>query len=346
MRNYKKIILLLVLLFLISTVTSCMGEHDIKEVREKIEKELYKEYGKEFVVDRIGTRSSREEEFYQARIYPKSIIGTSKEDDEYYYGKASVEKEVFKLGGVADTYGEIKRSLEIENEILYKSRKTFGERVLLKVDQRYEKKNSNGYFVSYLNPSYKEVMERIEKEPKQHRLLLDLDIYIFDRIENKTEKEQRREDIFKFVQYLKEEGLFKYLEMRVVIMDERVLAASYDKFARKVYFSDKVKKEIPEEDTTVELPPLKLRKEMSKQLQKEVKEMSEEKLLINMQKIKKDELNYKDIRKWNSKHQVLIYSEKILKERYGHDSSYERIDDYEDINDISIEDNLEYVYVN
>ena len=45
------------------------------------------------MVDRIGTRSSRGEEFYQARIYPESIIGTNKEGDEYYYGKASVEKE-------------------------------------------------------------------------------------------------------------------------------------------------------------------------------------------------------------------------------------------------------------
>lgn len=55
-------------------------------------------------------------------------------------------------------------------------------------------------------------------------------IYIFDRIENEKEKEERREQIFDFVQYLKEEGLFRYLEMGVIFIDEQVLAPSYHKY--------------------------------------------------------------------------------------------------------------------
>ena len=348
MRNQKKIILLLVLIFLMSTATACMGGHDIQEMRKKIKKELYEEYGEEFVVDRIGTRSSRGEEFYQARIYPKSIIGTLKEGDEYYYGEATVEKKAFELGNVGNNYGEIKRNIEIENDLLDKAKELYGKKVLLKADQRYQKRNSNGYFVGYLDPSYEEVMRRINKEPSQHRLLLNLDIYIFDRIEDRKEKEQRRKDIFQFVQHLKEKGLFEYLEMRVVIMDERVLAPSYDKFARKVYFADKIEKEIPEENTTVKLPPLKLRKKMSKELQKEVMEISEKELLSNMQKIRKDELTYDEIGRWNCHYQSIIYSEGILKEKYS--TSLEKhpevLRNYGELEDIKIGPNLEYIYIN
>jgi hypothetical protein len=315
MKNYKTILVLLVLILLVITVTACTGGHDVEEVRSKIEEELYQEYDKEFVVDRIGTRSSNGDEFYQARIYPKSILGTPKEGDKYYYGKASIEKEMFGLAdGVADTYGELKRSIEIENRLLDKAKEFFGERVLLKVEQRYEKRNSNGYFVSYLDPSYKEVMKRIEKEPTQHRLLLDLDAYIFDRIENKEEKEKRREDIFEFVQYLKEEGLFDYLEMGIVFIDERVLAPSYDKFARELYFADKEEKEIA--GKSVRMPPIRLRKSMSKKLQEEIKKISEKDLLANMNKIRKEELSYQKIGKYNEQYFVWICSLKMLKEKY------------------------------
>ena len=344
MKIYRRILLFLVLICLAAAVTACM-EPSIEEVRKKIKKELYDEYGEEFVVDRIGTRSSRGDEFYQARIYPKSIVGTPKENDEYYYRKASVEKGSFELGGVADTYGELKRSLEIENDLLGKTKELFGEGVLLKVTQRYEKRNSNGYFVSYLNPSYEKVMRKIEKQPKQHRLLLKLYVYVFKRIEDKAEKEKRREDIFEFVQYLKGEGLFKYLELGVIFMDERVLADSYDSYKWEVEDAPKVEKEIQGE--TVDLPPMELRKEMSEELQKEVDQMSEGELLNNMKEIRKDELSYNGLIKYNGNYGFFMKSPKLLEEDYnsylsnGGDKKY-----YKTIKDVYIGRYRHYIYFN
>ncbi|MFW6410339.1 MAG: hypothetical protein ACOCZR_04780 [Halanaerobiales bacterium] len=317
-----------------------------EEIKEKFKEELYDKYGEEFVVDRIGLRMSTGDKFYQARIYPESIIGTNKQYDDYYYGKASMDIKDGKLSGVADTYREIQRNFEIEDKLKPKAKELFGERVLFKVRQRYEKKNSNDTFVSYLNPSLEEVLERIEEDPDKHRLMLDLDLYIFNRIENDEEKEQRREDIFEFVQYLKEEGLYDYLEMRVVFVDERVLADSYVEYEMKVRRAEKVVVEIEEDDTTMELPPKDLRQEISEVLQDELEEMSGEELISNMEGIRKEDLSYEGIGKWNSQYQSLVYSEGILKERYGHGSDYEGIKDYIEINDVEIYADLEYVYMN
>ena len=340
-------IILVPLVLILLSVSPFSLNHDIGDVRTKIEDHLYEKYGEEFVVDRIGTRSSRGDEFFQARIYPKSIVGTEKQGDSYYYGKASVDKESFgRLGGVADTYGEINRSLELEEFLTPKAKDLFGERILFKIDQRYERKNEYDTFISYLSPDLDHVFEVMEEEPERHRLMLDLDLYVFDRIEDEQEKEERREDIFEFIQYLKEEGLFGHLEMRVVFVDERVLAPSYDDFESEIKFSDKVEVEIEEEDTTVELPPKELRREMSEELQEEICEMSEEELLESIRDISKDELNYDDLSRWNSHYLTWIYSPKMIKERYTSSYDEDTVRDYNEINDIRMGPNLEYIYIN
>jgi len=322
----------------------------IERVREKMKKELKEEYGEEFVVYNIGLRSATGDKFYQARIYPKSIEGTLKENDRYYYGKATIDKGMFGLGGVADTYGEIKRSIEIEKDLLEKLKKIFGERILLKVDQMYEKKNKNDSYVSYLNPTYEEVMQRIKEEPDRHRLLLELYLYIFDRIDSKQEKEKRRKDIFKFVQYLKEEGLFRYLEMGVIFIDERILAPSYEEYKDKMYDREWITKEIDGE--TIELPPKNFRRKMSQELQQEIDRMSQKRLIETMQGIRKSELAYEGISRYNTQYIEWIYSIKMLKENYN--TSYEEyeeqgiLDNYQYINknDIEIVRDLEYIYIN
>ncbi|MEJ6952490.1 hypothetical protein, partial [Natronospora cellulosivora (SeqCode)] len=311
--------------------------------REKMETHLYEKYGEEFVVDRIGQRSSRDDVFYQARIYPKSIIGTNRQWDNYYYGELSMEIERDGLGGIADTYGEISRSLEIEDLLMPKTEELFGNMVRLKVDQRYQKRNPNGYFISFLNPTLEEVFENMEQEPENHRLLLDLDVYIFKRIENEAEKEERREQIFEFVQYLKKVGLFDYLELGVIFIDERVLAPSYDDFAREIRTTREVREVI--EGELVRMPPRELRGRMSIELQNEVEEMSEEELLASMYEIRKDELNYDDLRKNHGQYYTWIYSLGMLESRYRSSITEEDKDrKYDNIDDIRFSVYREYIY--
>ena len=346
------VIALLVLLTpkIFQHITADKG-HDIEEVREKIKNHLYKRYGEEFIVDRIGTQTANGDTDYVARIYPKSIIGTKKEGDTYYYAKAAVNiTPNGQIGGVGDGYSIVHMNISAEKYLLPEIKRRFGERVLVKIDVKYKKRESKDFFGWRLESDFEKMLNKTKKDPENNRIELELYIYIFDRIDDEKEKEERRKDIFELVQYLKKEGLFKYLEMGVIFIDERVLAPSYDKYKEKIDTSEKVEEEVYGE--IVDLPPMDLRKEMSKELQKEIYKMSEKELFANMMKIRKSELSYKGIRKENSQYQERIYSPGILKAEYG--TSYDKyvannqLEHYycKDISQVELFDNLEYIYLN
>ena len=345
--KYKKILFLLALIFLFSLVTACSG-HDVVRIKSIMQEHLFKKYGEEFVVDRIGTRRFGDKEFYQARIYPKEIIGTPKEGDSYYYAKANID--ILPLGRLrepGDTYAKVLVRKRAEEYLMPKVKKLFGGRVKLKPEISYYTRNKYEAMVGYITPDFKGALKKSLNDPENNRLELELYIYIFDRIDDREEKEKRRKDIFEFVQYLKEEGLFKYLELGVIFIDERVLAPSYDKYQNKVFYSEKVEKVI--EGEKVRLPPLELRKEMSQELEEEIDDMSEKELLINMKEIRKDELSYRDLDKYYATHYNFIYSVEILKNKYN--SSYQKYKKEETLNhyyykkesEIKIGRNLEYI---
>ena len=320
--QWKQIIVnaVIVLIFagMFQVYTGNLGKHNIEGVRSKIKKHLRKKYGEEFLVDRIGTRKSDDQVFYQARIYPKSIVGTNKEWDDYYYASASVNKLSFgRLGGVGDSYELVNLKLGIEDSLEPRVKKLFGKKILMKIEAHYKKREpGNKHFWGYKVESYEKAKKLIAKDPKNRMIELDLDLYVFNRIEDEEEKEKRRKDIFKFVQYLKQKRLFEFLELGVIFMDERVLAPSYDDLEHEIEDTYKVKKEI--EGETVSLPPMKLRKKMSRQLQKEIDEMSEEELLGNIKKINKSELGIDGIGEYLEQYFIRICSIKMMKiQPYG-----------------------------
>ncbi|AZO94099.1 hypothetical protein [Halocella sp. SP3-1] len=350
--GWQVIILIILAPFILRFAVGLFTGHDIEDVRAKIEEHLYKEYGEEFAVDRIGTRKYPDGKTrFIARIYPKSIIGTSREGDPYYCAQAGVEKKSFgRLGKVGAGYETVQIKLEAEKYLIDKIKEIFGERVLLKPDVKYEiRKEGNDYFSWQIVSGFEELLEKVKSDPENNRLLLDLDVYIFKRIKNEQEKEERRKEIFELVQYLKEEGLFEYLELGVIFIDERVLAPSYKKYKYEISGSRKVKEEI--EGEIVRMPPRDLREEVSGVLQQEVNEMSEEELLASMRKIRKDELEYDVLDKYNATYYGLVYSAGILEVKYK--SSYKKYKEneaidhyyYKDISDIKIGKNLEYAYI-
>jgi hypothetical protein len=119
-------------------------------------------------------------------------------------------------------------------------------------------------------------------------MYVTLYIYIFDRIDNEKEKEERRKQIFEFIQYLKVEGLFEYMQLYVKIVDERVLTSSYQEFRNREKSIQT--EELKINNIIVDVPPLEFRKEMTEVLTKELKEMTEDELIKNMNKIKKNEI--------------------------------------------------------
>jgi broad-specificity NMP kinase len=113
-------------------------------------------------------------------------------------------------------------------------------------------------------------------------------------------------------------------------------------------YGNKVEERI--EGELVKLPPKELREEMSKILGKEVSKMTEEEILKKIKKIKKEELSYEELRKYNSQYQTWIYSKGMLEAEYN--SSYEKdkkngkLDfyEYKFLKNINLLENLEYIY--
>ena len=74
--------------------------------------------------------------------------------------------------------------------------------------------------------------------------------------------------------------------------------------------------------------------------------MSEEELLESMGRIKKSELSYSGIGKYNNDYQARIYSINMLKENYSIEANPDIVKKYNKLDDIIITENLEYLYIN
>jgi len=321
-KTVKGIILGVVIILVIYIIPNMgIGGNKVEKVRQKIEESLLEKYGEEFIVDRIGMRNAAGEKFYQARIYPKAIVGTDKEGDKYYYSTASIEIKIFgQLYDCGDNYSDIKRNDDVEKYLQPKIKSIFGEKVRLKVNAVHKVTGDGSWWAEYGSSSLKEMNKKLKKDPEHNRLELTLYIYIFDKIDNEEEKEKRRREIFEYIGYLKKEGLFEYLEMGVIFIDERVLTPSYKKYEGEIFITKKDEVEV--EGKTVYLPPMKLRKEMSKVLEEEVSKMSEDELTESMKAIQKSNLEYvngSEYLRYSNQSRFWIESIRYLKEinKYG-----------------------------
>lgn len=274
MKKILKIILLS--LILIVTVTAFGSKEE--KVSKQMKNYLYEKYGEEFEVDRIGMRNDNDGKFYEARIYPKSIIGTPKEEDKYYYGSASIEVNVLGIlsRGTGDDYSFVKRDDDVENYLLPKAKELFGDKIRMKVDVEHEKTGDGSWWGSYKSSSLKEMREDVEKNPKTARVVLELKIFVFDKIDNKEEEIARKKQLFEFLQYLRKEKLDKYLSVDCNFMDDIVLAPS---FGEDRYILEDI--EDKEE-----------KREIENKLREEVKKLSEKEFLDNMNEILKSEFRY------------------------------------------------------
>ncbi len=137
------IALVVVVLFIISLEStntirpwSRPRTYESSEIIEIMENHLYEKYGEEFVVDRLGTRTARDTTFYQARIYPKSIIGTSKEGDPYYQATVNIDiLESGELRDPGDTYSRVRMRETAKEYLRPKVTEIFGERVRINLSQ-------------------------------------------------------------------------------------------------------------------------------------------------------------------------------------------------------------------
>ena len=177
---------------------------------------LEKKYNKEFVIAYSGERSDGRSKWFEAEIYPKELVGTTREYDKYYWAKGFVED-----GKGGDTYGGVLLNESANKFYLPKLKELFGKNVLpiLNVEGYYEKTD------------FQEEMARrrefYKKDPKGNFFPISGGIYIFGRVESDEDREWYRKQIYEFVQFMKETGTFEYVALPINVLDERVLSKEF-----------------------------------------------------------------------------------------------------------------------
>jgi len=308
----KLVILFLMILSIITLVACAYNEGEIKEGNEK---DLYE-------------------------LYPtRAIIDKHNENGTYYSGMLSFVK-------IGDSFGISKTNEDAADYFMTEIKTLFGERVLVKIFVNY-KEQSNGVFNYEFSLGFDEMINEVQIDPENKRMELDMYIYVFDKIDTRREEEERQRQIFDFVQYLKKEGLYDYLELGVSFVDERVLAPGYrEEYRRKIFLSPGRNYEI--DGKTASLPQMELREEMSKNLHKELIRMSEEELLENMNGIR----DYSFF--WRNSEQCYTWVCSANKLKLDYEDLYEEYKEknllelftYEKLNNIRIVENYNYFFLN
>ena len=155
-------------------------------------------------------------------------------------------------------------------------------------------------------------------------------IYIFGRVESDEDREWYRKQIYEFVQFMKETGTFEYVDLGVVIWDERVLCEEFrtNEDLRKAIL---VARNIMDDDKEF----IKERKRLMKKTDESMKKLTkEEKDKVLNSYIKSDiygENNDVDrIFTYNELLGTKIYSPKYIENQglvYREKTNYEKVED-------------------
>lgn len=275
---------------------------------------LESRYDKEFVIVYGGERSDGIGSWYEAEIYPKELIGTIKENDTYYWAKGFVE-----AGEVGDTYGQVLLKESANKFYLSKLEELFGKNVLpvIEIDDKFCKFTD-----------FEKELEDLKKINAP--MPISGGIYIFGRVENDEDREWYRKQIYEFVQFMKQTGTFEYVDLGVVIWDERVLCEEFrtNEDLRKAIL---VARNIMDDDKEF----IKERKRLMKQTDESMKKLTkEEKDKVLNSYIKSDiygENNDVDrIFTYNELLGTKIYSPKYIESQgltHREKTNYEKVED-------------------
>ena len=225
MKKTVKAIFIISLIFL----TAC-GKVTEQQAIQTLSLYLQERYGEEFDIGFGGRRGytvgDRKVSWYEYEITPQSYKGTNKLYDKYYdcIGTVILEKGIFgeKIETTADTYGYVLLKEQANEFYGKKLKELFGENVLpiLEITGSYSVKNK-----SFLENV--ELTKKREKENNGTSLYIEGGIYIFGRVENDEDREKYREEIYKFLSFMKETGTFEYVDLDISIIEENIMSEEF-----------------------------------------------------------------------------------------------------------------------
>ena len=215
-----KKILKVFLLSLCLVISACGKEVSVEQARQALSKHLIERYGEEFEIGYMGRRSDGKDTWYQAEIYPSKFNGTPKQYDKYYKqsGTVNIKKNLFgeEIEYVGDTYRIVLINESANNFYLPKLKELFGENILPIFDIFH-------YEIEPI-PDFKKTIDMAKE--KGEAPIIKGGIYIFGRVESDEDREWYREQIFKFLTFMKETGTFEYVDLSIMVVDDRELISN------------------------------------------------------------------------------------------------------------------------
>ena len=208
------------LLSLCLVISACGKEVSVEQARQALSKHLIERYGEEFEIGYMGRRSDGKDTWYQAEIYPSKFNGTPKQYDKYYhrFGTVDIKKSLLgeEIEYVGDTYRIVLMNESANNFYLPKLKELFGENVLPVLDINIGELSIYPDFIT-------EIKERLKNGGHPQ---IKGGIYIFGRVESDEDREWYREQIFKFLTFMKETGTFEYVDLSIMVVDDRELISN------------------------------------------------------------------------------------------------------------------------
>lgn len=312
-----KKILKVFLLSLCLVISACGKEVSVEQARQALSKHLIERYGEEFEIGYMGRRSDGKDTWYQAEIYPSKFNGTPKQYDKYYKqsGTVNIKKNLFgeEIEYVGDTYRIVLINESANNFYLPKLKELFGENILPIFDIFH-------YEIEPI-PDLKKTIDMAKE--KGEAPIIKGGIYIFGRVESDEDREWYREQIFKFLTFMKETGTFEYVDLSIMVVDDRELISNPRKLLEN----------LPNNLSDNEWR--KQRRQLMKAGNEEFRNMTQKEITAKINSINKGEY-------LKGTYSVLlytkIYSPKYIESQGWNNSNrsdlYEEIKDYNKIKDI------------
>ena len=304
---YIRILLILIIVpsmwWYLSTKRKYREMNTVPHIKMEMKEFLKKTYNEDFNVTVIPYAH---DDYYEGIIFPKRYEGTSKEYDPFY--KTDIYMDIEKIPVIDEykhtvimaNYEDIQVKEGLEKGLKPKLEELFGKNVLVALQLEGVCKYGN----------YKEEIEYRKKKGKKKPL--SGGIYIFGRVENEKDREKYRKGIYEFIQYLKQEGMFEYVDMVIKIYDERCLAPSYEEVVKKL----KEEREIQKNSTDYKKAREKILATLTKKYSQMTEKEKQEKLNSIIKSNMLGENGWNNDFSYSQIYHRAIYSPKTIKTNY------------------------------
>ena len=300
---------------------------EIERVRTRMSEYLETKYGEEFQIEGLRKTGRDGEVWYETyAIYPKRYVGTEKEYDRYYHSTISARDSDLKR--LTDGYTSTLANHAANEYYREKLEELFGKNVVSAI-------------VLAGNTQYPDFEREMERRRAFYREYEELEggvisgnmaitkgaIYIYGRVENEFDREEYRKKIYEFIQYMKKTDTFDYVDLGIIVVDERILT---DEFFGNNELKEKLiqaREELEDEEFRIK------RREIMKDITEEIdpNKLSEKLADININWTYKAKGGVYKSSYYNTLLYSKVYSPKYILSR-GFDD--EKITNFEKINDV------------